>query len=108
MQYVCVLTPLLLLLGCAMGNVLLCVVTGCLVLATGYGVCSVLLLVYSILYWMKDNSSEEQMGSCGHVSSLSLLGGVMLVVVAEASLFLSILYDQHVDSIHISHPSHAT
>ena len=91
LQYVVVLTPLLLGVACSAGSMLLAVVTGGAGSHTSYGTTSIVVLVYSLLYWVRDNSGEEQDGVLLHIGSLSIIAGVLVVVISEAALFSGII-----------------
>ena len=85
------LTPLLLLVGCAAGSLLVSLVVGAGPAYAMYGVALLLSLCYAVAYWLRDSSAEELVGSTGHIGSLSLIAGVLLIVVSEAMLFFSLV-----------------
>ena len=92
LQYVSVLTPLLLLVSCSTGCLLLSVVTGGACATNGYGPALLLILMYTILYWLRDGAAEDADGVLLHIGSVSVAAGVAIVVVSEGALFTSILW----------------
>ena len=74
LQYVAVLTPLLLPLGTALGSMLLSAVAGTAAVRCGYGTILMVLLLYATLYWVRDTLSEDQDGVQLHVGSLTIIG----------------------------------
>nr|ATQ37484.1 cytochrome c oxidase subunit 3 [Rhynchopus euleeides] len=92
LQYVVVLTPFLLLVGCTAGSTLLSIVVGCAVTSTSYGISIVLCAVYSAIYWVRDNSVEDTNGSTTSIGAISIMAGITLLVLSEVSLFTSILW----------------
>ena len=91
LQYMVVLTPLVAGIACSLGGALLSLVLGqAPSMAATPSVA--LSLMYCTMYWLRDGSAEDQDGVCQHIGSLSILGGVMLVVGSEAALFSSMLW----------------
>ena len=92
LQYVLTVTPLLLCTGVCTGNALLSTVTGCYSALVAYGALVLVILLLSTVLWMKDNTGDDLRGMVLHVAGVSLLCAIVLVVVAEAALFSSLLW----------------
>ena len=92
LQYVLVLTPLLLGVGVSAGSILLAVVSGASTSSSAYGLIAICCTAYAALYWVRDNGTEDQDGVVLHVGGISMLCSIVLVVISEAALFSSIVW----------------